>query len=123
MKLSPMYAAIAAALMAEATDQGEQPGAPNKAKPLMSIPEKVESWRAQGKKEGERVKAALEKGEMLAREVLLVYGETLAGEATANDFLTGYSSAWTNVNTAKVRKSEAKAVFDAFAIGDETREI
>jgi hypothetical protein len=83
-------------------------------KALVTIPEKVGSWHDEGKKVGKRVHDAIEKGEMLAREALLVYAEHLATE---------YVSAWTNPNTQKARKTEAKAVFDAFAMRDEEREL
>lgn len=97
----------------------------------IKVPEKVTSWHEQGKKEGKKVHDAIEKGEMLTREVLLVYAMHLATEhdadgnlpPAATDFLTGYASAWSNPNSAKARKTEAKAVFDAFAMRDEEREL
>lgn len=97
----------------------------------IKVPEKIASWHEQGKKEGKKVHDAIDKAEMLTREVLIVYAQHLATEhdadgnlpPAATDFLTGYASAWTNPNTAKARKTEAKAVFDAFAMRDEEREL
>jgi hypothetical protein len=98
--------------------------APQAEGPTVAIPEKVDSWLAQGKTEGTKIRLALEKGELLAVQVLLVYGAFLAKESgSSGDWLMGYSTAFPNANTAKVRKSEAKAVFDAFAMGDTKREI
>lgn len=95
-------------------------------KSLVSIPEKVESWIDLGKKEGKRIHLLMNKGEAIMSEVLLVYGAHLADpnyEASRNDFLTGYASGWVNPQTGKVRKSEAKAVFDAFVMGDTERKL
>lgn len=120
--------ALNRSFMVEETKQGKEK---EKEEFSIKIPEKVGSWHEQGKKEGKKVHDAIEKGEMLTREVLLVYAMHLATEhdadgnlpASATDFLTGYASAWTNPNTAKARKTEAKAVFDAFAMRDEEREL
>lgn len=105
-------------------------GGGSEKKSLVSIPKTVASWHDQGKKEGKRAHDLIERGEMLTSEILLVYGEHLGEHdsegnllPSATDFLNGYASAWSNPNSAKVRKSEAKAVFDAFALGDQVREV
>jgi hypothetical protein len=129
MKRNTLQMLVAMALgqlyMAEQSNGGEEK------KPLVTIPEKVGSWHDEGKKVGKRVHDAIEKGEMLAREALLVYAEHLATEhdtdgnlpPSATDWLNGYVSAWSNPNTQKARKTEAKAVFDAFAMRGEEREL
>lgn len=129
MKHSMLQMAVLGALCAQATGNNDNAGAAPKAREVnVKIPEKVDSWLALGKKEGNRVREATDKAEMLARDIVLTYGEHLCTGSdgvgpSANDWLTGYASSWANVNTAKVRKSEAKAVFDAFAIGNEVRSI
>lgn len=116
-------ALVAQAFRNEASESGNDAGGGAPAFQV-SIPEKVESWLALGKTEGGNVQALIGKGESYARDVLLVYGEYLKGEeASRTDFLTGYASGWSNPATGKVRKSEAKAVFDAFSMHDAQREL
>ncbi len=123
MKQSIIAAAVHG-LFAEATETPQSGGeTPKKKKPLVEIPANVPSWLEQGKKEAARIVSAEAKTDTLAEEILLVYGEALAGQPGANDFLTGYATAWTNVNTAKVRKANAKSIFDCFENGDEMRSL
>lgn len=96
----------------------------------VKVPPKVASWHEEGKKAGLRVHDAETKAEVIAREYVLVYGGHL-GESdddgnlvpAANDWIAGYCSAWSNPNTQKARKTEVKAIFEAFAMGDQERTL
>lgn len=130
MKHNLMYLAIAASLMSPETGEGHaNAGGPaaerqEEVKRLVDLPkDKIDSWLAEGKKMGLKASNLIGKGEAFARDVLIVYGQHLAGNEGAGDFLTGYASGWANPATGKVRKSEAKAVFDAFAMGEQDREL
>src|SRR5437660_1450014 len=108
-----------------AVPEGQAAESKDSKKPVVKIPENANElgWHEIGKKEGRRVRDLLDRGEMLASEVLLTYGRYLADqEGSTNDWLNGYVSAFP-MNSQKVRKSEAKAVFDAFSIGEQEREI
>lgn len=129
---SLMFGAVNAALCNEAEADASTGGGESSVQgnqrvgSQVEIPEKVESWLSQGKHEGARIQKQQAKADMLAADVLLTYGSWLADasyEASRNDFLTGYASGWTNPQTGKVRKSEAKAVFDAFVMGETERAL
>lgn len=79
------------------------------------VKEAVKSWAEQGKAAGLRVAALLSKGESVMQETILGFAAKIAGKPAALDWLTGWALAFTDPNTAKVRKSEAKAIFEAYA--------
>lgn len=74
------------------------------------------AWVERGKKLGLHVKAFMEKGEQVLREVLLSVAEQIGGKTEfAEEFLAGFQLAWDAEQTRKNRKSEAKAVLNAYA--------
>lgn len=77
--------------------------------------ETVRSWAEEGKKAGLRIAALLEKGENVMKDTLLKFAAKIAGQPSAEDWLTGYASAFTVEQTRRNRKSEAKALFSAWA--------
>lgn len=94
------------------------------------VPENVQSWVEQGKKEGKAVAGLTARAERRAEATLIAYGLHFAAiaesdselPAIANDWLTGYAMGFDNPNTGKVRKSEAKAVLEAFLRHDQQHE-
>lgn len=96
----------------------------------IKVPANVQSWHEEGKKAGVKVRDAETKAEVIAREYVLVYADHLAEfeaggilNPASNDWITGYCSAWSNPNTQKARKTEVKAIFEAFAMGDQERTL
>jgi hypothetical protein len=94
------------------------------------LPEKVASWFEEGKKAGVKVHDAEYAADLIAREYLLVVGDAIAefdseGNLipSCNDWINGYVSAWSNAATQKSRKTEVRAIFEAFALGDTERTL
>lgn len=127
MKHTIMALALAGALRNEAGAEGEVPGAEKEKPQGIEVPEHVESWLAEGKKQGAKVDKLLGVAEARMSDVLLTYATHFAhlGDTAApNDFLTGYASGFQNPQTGKVRKSEANTVFHCIiVIGDEERRV
>lgn len=84
---------------------------------------KVASWAEKGKEAGAKIKDALSSGEKIHRDVLFETAEQIAGQPAAEDWLTGFASAWSDPATAKVRKSEAKTFFTAYAMPNAIEQI
>lgn len=77
--------------------------------------EHVKSWSEEGKKAGAFARDAFSMAETAVAAMLLTVAEVIAGTPSQEDFLTGYAGAWTNTDTGKSRKTDARAVFDAYA--------
>ena len=77
--------------------------------------ETPKSWAEQGKIAGLKIAAILGKAETVMQEVFLHFAKQIAGTPSAEDWLTGYSQAFEVEQTRKNRKSEANAVFKAWA--------
>lgn len=78
----------------------------------------VKSWAEEGKKAGAYALAAFQTVEKGVQDMLLTVAIIIAGTPSAEDFLTGYAGAWSNPDTGKSRKADARAVFEAFAVKD-----
>lgn len=78
----------------------------------------VKSWAEEGKKAGVFVVGAFGVAEKGVMEMLLTVAHIIAGTPSAEDFLTGYATAWSNPDTGKSRKADARAVFEAFSMKD-----
>lgn len=76
----------------------------------------VKSWAEEGKKAGAFVRDAVITAEQSVMTMLLTIAGIIAGTPSQEDFLTGYASAWANKDTGKSRKSDARAVFEAYAL-------
>lgn len=83
----------------------------------------IKSWAEEGAKIGGKIVAVLEKGESIMQETLLVYAKALAGQPSADDWLTGYSGSFKAEQSKKNRKSEAKAVFGAWASNHQVERV
>lgn len=110
-----LYSAVALALgfhwLSVAPQGGGQPVLPK----YQFDKDHVKSWAEEGKKAGQFALQAFSTVERTVRDMLLDVADVIAGTPSAEDFLTGYSNAWANPNTAKSRKTDARAVFDAIA--------
>lgn len=78
----------------------------------------VKSWAEEGKKAGSFAQQAFTAAESSVMKMLLTIAAIIAGHPSQEDFLTGYATAWSNPNTAKSRKTDARAVMDAYALKD-----
>lgn len=87
------------------------------------VKEKVRSWAEEGKKAGLKIAALLAKGESVMQETLLKFASKVAGQPAAEDWLTGYASAFEVDQTKKNRKSEAKAIFAAWASNHDYKRV
>lgn len=91
-------------------------GAPTDHKPFDLDLKKVRSWAEEGEKAGNRVREVQDEAESFVVQMLLATAEVIAGTPSQEDWLTGYAKAWKNPDTAKSRKGDARAVFEAFAL-------
>lgn len=86
---------------------------------------KIVSYAESGKAAAEKIIAAQAKGDAVAKTELLGAAAKLVIEGVlitaASDWLTGYASAFPTLSSGKVRKSEAKTIFEAFAV--ESKEL
>ena len=87
------------------------------------VKEVVKSWAEEGKKAGLKIAAMLAKGEGMMQTTLLHFAALVAGQPSSEDWLTGYGGAFEVDQTRKNRKSEAKAVFTAWASNHEVSRV
>lgn len=76
----------------------------------------VKSWAEEGKKAGTFAQEVFTATESAVMEMLLAIAAVIAGTPSAEDWLSGYASSWTNKDTGKSRKTDARAVLDAYAM-------
>lgn len=80
------------------------------------------SWAEKGAAFGRKVRALLDKAGKVMQDNLLAMAKEIAGQPSAEDFLTGYASAF-DKEVGKVRKSEAKAIFSAWASNHQYEQV
>lgn len=78
----------------------------------------VKSWQEEGKKAGTFTRDAFATAETAVMKMLLNIAAIIAGTPSVEDFLTGYATAWSNSDTAKSRKTDARAVLEAYGRKD-----
>jgi hypothetical protein len=80
--------------------------------------EHVKSWAEEGKKAGKFAMGIFKSAESAVKDMMVAVASKIAGSPSAEDFLTGYASSWSNPDTGKSRKTDFRAVMDAFALKD-----
>lgn len=81
-------------------------------------PAHVKSWAEEGKKAGEFAQSVFKASESAVMEMLLAFAAVIAGTPSMEDWLTAYAKTWTNGDTGKSRKTDARAVLEAYALKD-----
>lgn len=96
----------------------------NGAAVILAGPSAGINWRACGKQDGAEVSSLLANAEGGMVKLLTQRAEELLGNAEAQaDWLAGYAEGFNSPAVGKVRKSEAKAVLEAWAIHQHTRKV